>query len=126
MRKFHNSELVWIDQQNVVVAAQTTPQEGEEGDVLTAQQSPQLAPPPMYRVVVLNDDYTPMEFVVEILTLFFGLSEEQATQVMMQVHVQGRASVGWYTRDVAETKAMQVIEYAQKNQHPLMCRVERA
>ena len=97
----------------------------EEG-VTVEKNLPQLAPPPMYKVVMLNDDYTPMEFVVEVLESFFGLQREQATRIMLQIHQQGRAAVGCYTRDIAETKAMQVIDFAQQNQHPLLCQVEQA
>ncbi len=98
----------------------------EDTESVVLEQTPQLAPPPMYKVVLLNDDYTPMDFVVDVLLFFFGLQKEQATQVMMQIHLRGRAAVGLYTRDVAETKAMQVIDYAQQHQHPLMCQIERA
>lgn len=80
----------------------------------------------MYKVLLLNDDYTPMDFVVEVLEHFFGLDREGATRVMLTIHTQGRAAAGVYTRDIAETKAMQVTDYAQQNQHPLMCTVEQA
>ncbi len=79
----------------------------------------------MYQVVMLNDDYTPMDFVVEVLKRFFGMNEEKATQVMMTVHTQGKAVCGIYTRDVAETKAAQVNIYAAECQHPLLCELEK-
>ncbi len=75
---------------------------------------------------MINDDYTPMEFVVEVLEVFFGMKREKATQVMLTVHTQGRAVCGVYTRDIAETKAMQVNQYARENQHPLLCEIEAA
>ena len=85
---------------------------------------PKLKRPPMYKVMLLNDDYTPMDFVVEILELFFSMSREKATQVMLTVHVQGKAVCGIYTRDIAETKAAQVNQYSRENQHPLLCEIE--
>lgn len=89
-----------------------------------AQAKPELKEPRKYKVVLLNDDYTPMEFVVEILKHFFHLKEEIATQIMLQVHVQGRGVCGVFTRDIAETKVVMVNEYARNNQHPLLCRME--
>ncbi|TGG95660.1 ATP-dependent Clp protease adapter ClpS [Natronospirillum operosum] len=85
---------------------------------------PQLKQPDMYRVVLLNDDYTPMEFVVEILTLFFNMDREQATQVMLAVHTRGKGVCGVYTKDIAETKAAQVNQCARDHEHPLLCEVE--
>lgn len=96
-----------------------------EGGVVLEESKADLAPPPMYQIVMLDDDFTPMEFVVDVLQLFFGMNREKATQIMLTVHTQGRASCGTFTRDVAETKAAQVIKYARENQHPLMCEVER-
>ncbi|MFP5429835.1 MAG: ATP-dependent Clp protease adapter ClpS [Gammaproteobacteria bacterium] len=97
-----------------------------EGDVAVQDSRPQLAPPPMYKVIILNDDYTPMDFVVEVLEGFFNMDREKATRVMLAIHTQGEATCGVYTRDVAETKSAQVVDYAQQNQHPLLCRVEKA
>lgn len=73
---------------------------------------------------MLNDDYTPMDFVVETLELFFSMSREKATKVMILVHTQGKAVCGVYTRDIAETKAAQVNQYAEENEHPLLCEIE--
>lgn len=78
----------------------------------------------MYKVLLLNDDYTPMEFVVHILEKFFAMNREKATQIMLTVHTQGAATVGIFTRDVAETKSEQVNLYAQENNHPLMSTIE--
>lgn len=97
-----------------------------DGDAVVQEAKPKLKPPTMYKVVMLNDDYTPMEFVVEILEQFFGMNRAQATQVMLQVHTQGKGVCGVYTRDVAETKAAQVNDYARSNQHPLLCEIEEA
>jgi ATP-dependent Clp protease adaptor protein ClpS len=82
--------------------------------------------PSLYQVIILNDDYTPMEFVVDVLCTVFHMDEKTATNVMLQVHYQGKGVCGYYTRDVAETKAAQVIELARRSGHPLMCQVEGA
>ncbi len=92
--------------------------------VLEAPAKPKIKKPPLYRVVLLNDDYTPMEFVVEVLQTFFGLDREKATQVMLAVHTQGKATCGIFPRDIAETKSAQVNQYAQENQHPLISEIE--
>ena len=80
--------------------------------------------PPMYKVLLLNDDYTPMEFVVLVLQKFFGMTRERATQVMLKVHREGMGVCGVYPRDVALTKVQQVAGYARKHQHPLQCVME--
>ena len=80
--------------------------------------------PPMYKVLLLNDDYTPMEFVVLVLQKFFGMTRERATQVMLKVHREGMGVCGVYPRDVASTKVQQVAAYAHKHQHPLQCVME--
>lgn len=94
----------------------------EETDVLVAE--PELKKPPMYAVVFYNDDYTPMEFVVEILQSMFGHSLERATEVMLNVHYQGKGIAGIYPRDIAETKAQMVSKEARLAGHPLMCEIE--
>ena len=81
-------------------------------------------PPPLYKVLLLNDDYTPMEFVVKVLESIFFLGREQATRVMLKVHNEGVGVAGVYPRDVAETKVHQVTEYAHSKQHPLQCVME--
>lgn len=85
---------------------------------------PALKEPRRYKVVLLNDDYTPMDFVVDVLRRFFYLGEEMATKVMLQVHFQGRGVCGIFTRDIAETKVALVNDYAKVNQHPLLCSME--
>ncbi|MEQ8484051.1 MAG: ATP-dependent Clp protease adapter ClpS [Pseudomonadales bacterium] len=92
----------------------------------TATAKPDLKRPPMYKVILLNDDYTPMEFVVHVLEVFFAMNREKATQIMLTVHTQGSAVVGLFPRDIAETKSEQVNQYAQENQHPLISTVEMA
>ena len=102
------------------------PDYDQEGDVALAEAKPELKPPSMYQVVLLNDDYTPMEFVVEILEMFFNMNREKATQVMLTVHTQGKGICGIYTRDIAETKAAQVNQYAKDCEHPLLAEIEVA
>jgi len=87
---------------------------------------PKLKKPPLYKVLLLNDDYTPMEFVVEVLEHFFHMDREKATQVMLHVHTRGMGVCGIFTRDVAETKVAQVNDYSRANQHPLLCTMEEA
>ena len=85
---------------------------------------PKTKKPAMYKVLMLNDDYTPMEFVVEILETYFSMGREKATQVMLTVHTKGKGVCGIYPRDTAETKATQVNQYARDSGHPLLCEVE--
>lgn len=99
---------------------------GRQEDLTVAPSKPALKRPARYRVVLLNDDYTPMDFVVDVLMKFFGMNEEKATQVMLLVHTQGKAVCGVYTRDIAETKAAQVNQYSSEFEHPLLCEIERA
>lgn len=121
------TELSMVDRFHLVFshAGDERPSE-DEGEGLALQDAePDFAPPPMYRVVLLNDDYTPMDFVVEVLEKFFAMDREAATRVMLAVHNQGRAVCGIYTRDIAETRAMQVNQYARECQHPLLCEAEK-
>ncbi len=96
-----------------------------EGDVVLQEEKAKLAPPPRYQVIMLDDDFTPMEFVVDVLQKFFAMNLETATQIMLTVHTKGRASCGTFSKDIAETKVAQIIKYAREYQHPLMCEVER-
>ena len=93
-------------------------------DTLLEAQKSKLKPPPMFKVMLLNDDYTPMEFVVLVLQKFFGMSRERATQVMLKVHREGIGVCGVYPKDIATTKVQQVGAYARKHQHPLQCVME--
>jgi ATP-dependent Clp protease adaptor protein ClpS len=88
------------------------------------EAKPKLKRPPLYKVILLNDDFTPMDFVIEVLMDFFAMSEEKATQVMLQIHTQGVGVCGTYSKDVAETKVYIVNEYSREHQHPLMCSME--
>ncbi|EED32911.1 Sua5/YciO/YrdC/YwlC [gamma proteobacterium NOR5-3] len=96
----------------------------DDGGLALQEAKPQLKRPPLYKVVLLNDDYTPMEFVVEVLEVFFKMNREQATQVMLTVHTQGKGVCGIYTKDIAETKSAQVNQFARDHQHPLLCEIE--
>ena len=90
------------------------------------EQTPKLKPPKQYKVFVINDDYTPMEFVVQVLTMFFSMDHAKATRVMMSVHTKGKGICGIFSHEIAETKVDQVNEYSRMNQHPLMCTMEEA
>ncbi len=99
----------------------TTPNTG-----VVVKARPRTKKPAMYKVLMLNDDYTPMEFVVLVLVHFFALDLERATQVMLHVHTRGRGVCGVYSREVAESKVAQVNEFSRLNQHPLLCTMEKA
>jgi ATP-dependent Clp protease adaptor protein ClpS len=98
---------------------------GTVGQVVTKTKD-QTQKPAMYKVLLLNDDYTPMEFVVGVLQKFFGKGREQATQIMLKVHHEGRGVCGVYPRDIAATKVEQVCSYSRQHQHPLQCVMEEA
>ncbi|GHC31358.1 ATP-dependent Clp protease adapter ClpS [Aidingimonas halophila] len=102
------------------------PQEEDDPDLAVQTSDPELAEPPLYKVVLHNDDFTPMEFVVEVLQSFFSMDNEKAVQVMLAVHTQGKATCGIFTRDIAETKSHQVNQYARECQHPLLCDIDAA
>ncbi|THD83470.1 ATP-dependent Clp protease adapter ClpS [Aliigemmobacter aestuarii] len=99
---------------------------GRDGDpaVLTKTRT-RTQRPPMYKVLLLNDDYTPMEFVVHVLERFFGMSHAQAFEIMLTVHKKGLAVVGVFSFEVAETKVAQVMDFARRHQHPLQCTMEK-
>ena len=94
--------------------------------VVVEEARPQVKQPPLYQVVLLNDDYTPMEFVVDILQRFFSMDRTKATRVMLEVHTKGKGVCGVFTYEIAETKVAQVIAYARQHQHPLMATLEEA
>ena len=100
--------------------------DNQHGDGLALQEAkPKLKKPPQYRVILLNDDYTPMDFVVHILESFFVMDRETATRVMLEVHTKGKGVCGIFTYDIAETKVSLVNQYSRENQHPLMCDMEK-
>lgn len=97
-----------------------------EYGVMVETAKPEVLRPPLYTVLLLNDDFTPMDFVVEVLQVFFALNREKATQIMLHVHTRGKGVCGVYTREVAESKVTQVNEFARMHQHPLLCSMEKA
>jgi len=99
------------------------PQHYLDGPVVQ-EAKPRLQKPQLFKVILLNDDYTPMEFVVIILERFFAKNREDATRIMLHVHQKGIGICGIYTREIAETKVRQVLAYAQEHQHPLQCTME--
>ena len=113
---------------NLTVQCSSSPDEEHEIDrdtgTITREKEPELKKPPLYKVVLINDDYTPMDFVVEILRVFFGMNVEKATQIMLKVHTEGKGVCGVFSKDVAETKAAQVNDYSRECEQPLLCSVE--
>lgn len=99
---------------------------GTDNDFSVLEARPKVKRPRMYKVVLHNDDYTPMEFVVLLLEQIFAMPRDKATQVMLHVHTRGKGVCGVFTREIAETKVAQVTEYSRQNQHPLLCAMEEA
>lgn len=104
----------------------TRKQNAADDDLSVQEAKPALKRPPLFQVVLLNDDYTPMDFVVQLLEMIFTMTREKATQVMLHVHTRGRGVCGVFTRDIAETKVEQVNTFAREHQHPLKCIMEKA
>jgi len=98
---------------------------GDE-DLALKEAKPEIKEPPLYKVVLINDDFTPMEFVVMLLEKLFAMDREKATRIMLHIHTQGKGVCGIYTHEIAETKVAQANEYAQRHQHPLLCSMEEA
>ena len=96
-----------------------------EHGIAVEKARPEVARPPLFQVVLLNDDFTPMDFVVEVLRSFFSMDQEKAVQVMLHVHTRGKGVCGVFTREVAETKVTQVNDYSRNHQHPLLCTMEK-
>ncbi len=99
--------------------------DNDEG-LVVQEARPAVKPPSLYKVVIMNDDYTPMEFVVHILEQYFSMNREKATQIMMHVHMQGKGLCGIFTKEIAETKVSQVNDYSREHMHPLLCSMETA
>ena len=95
-------------------------------DLAVEEAQPKVKPPPLYRVVLINDDFTPMEFVVDILESVFGMERTRATQVMLEVHTKGKGICGVFNYEIAETKVAQVMSIANQHQHPLLCTMEES
>ena len=103
----------------------TKKKDTDQDSLVLTQTKPKTKKPPMYKVLLLNDDFTPMEFVVHILERFFNIDHQQAVSIMLAIHQKGLAVVGIYPHEIAETKVAQVMEFSQKNQHPLQCTMEK-
>ncbi len=102
-------------------------QQFDDDETLLLQRTkPKLEKPPLFKVILINDDYTPMEFVVHVLESIFGHDRENATRIMLNVHKQGKGVCGIYTKDIAETKVAQVNSYSRQNKHPLLCDLEES
>ncbi len=101
-----------------------SPPEQPGHSLVVEEAEPRTKKPPLYQVVLLNDDYTPMEFVVDVLERIFGLDRPKATRIMLEVHTRGKGICGVYTFEIAETKVAQVTTYARQHQHPLLCTME--
>lgn len=97
-----------------------------QGTFAVEEARPKTKKPPLFKVVLINDDYTPMEFVVHVLESFFNMDAETAVRVMLHVHTRGKGVCGIFTRDIAESKVAQVNEYSRANHHPLLCAMEEA
>ena len=97
-----------------------------DGGLAVEEEKPKLKPPKQFKVIVNNDDYTPMEFVIQVLMMYFSMDDAKATRVMMAVHTKGKGICGVFSHEIAETKVDQVNEYSRLNQHPLMCTMEEA
>ena len=97
-----------------------------ESGLVVQESRPEVSEPKRYMVILVNDDFTPMEFVVEILRQFFNLDEETATRIMLNVHTKGKGVCGVFSKDIAETKVVMVNEFARENEHPLLCTMEQA
>ena len=97
----------------------------QDGEIAVQEARPKLKRPSLYRVILNNDDYTPMDFVVEILESFFNINIETATRIMLDVHKSGKGICGIFSREIAETKVAQVNNYSRENQHPLLCTMEK-
>jgi ATP-dependent Clp protease adaptor protein ClpS len=96
----------------------------DERGLVVEEAAPKTKKPPLFQVILLNDDFTPMEFVVEVLELIFGMDRQKATRIMLEVHTKGKARCGVYTYEIAETKVAQVCSYARQHQHPLLSTLE--
>ena len=113
---------------DIPIQVSSGPDEEHEIDrdigTITKEKEPELKKPPLYKVVLINDDYTPMEFVIYVLQTFFSYDKEKATQIMLAVHTKGKGVCGIYTKEVAETKSNQINNFAKQNEHPLVSDIE--
>jgi ATP-dependent Clp protease adaptor protein ClpS len=128
MRRSGKGGLAFLERLSVRGAGPNGP-DGDDGNrsgtAIITKTKPRTKRPNLYRVLLLNDDYTPMDFVVHVLERFFNKSREDATRIMLHVHQNGVGECGIYTYEVAETKVTQVMDFARKHQHPLQCVMEK-
>ena len=113
-----------IDETRAMSERQSSKPIADGHDLAVEETAPKVKRPSLYRVILINDDYTPMEFVVEILESVFGMERNKATRVMLEVHTKGKGICGTFSYDIAETKVAQVMSIAQQQQHPLLCTME--
>jgi len=111
---------------SLMVKNQSDEDMDNDSGLMVQESRPEVAEPKRYMVILINDDFTPMEFVVLILKEFFNLDEEAATRIMLNVHTKGKGVCGIYSKDIAETKVVMVNEFAKENEHPLLCTMEQA
>ena len=104
----------------------TDQREQSDYGLIVEEARPRLKRPPLFKVVLLNDDYTPMEFVVDVLQNIFGMDRTKATRIMLEVHTRGKGICGVFTYEIAETKVSQVNSYSRQHQHPLLCTMEES
>jgi ATP-dependent Clp protease adaptor protein ClpS len=96
-----------------------------DDDLAVEESRPKVKRPPLYKVILLNDDYTPMDFVVHVLEIFFSVDRDNATRVMLEIHTRGKGVCGIFTHEIAESKVSLVNDYSKENQHPLLCTMEK-
>ncbi len=126
MKKNSESSLRQVLKKELVIRNQSEDENDHDSGLVVQETRPEVAEPKRYMVILVNDDFTPMEFVVLILKEFFNLDEEAATRIMLNVHTKGKGVCGIYSKDIAETKVVMVNEYARENEHPLLCTMEQA
>ena len=119
-------DTIKISETSAMTERKSTDPIADGHDLAVEEVAPKLKQPSLYRVVLINDDYTPMEFVVEVLESVFGMERNRATRVMLEVHTKGKGMCGIFTYEIAETKVAQVMGVAQQQQHPLLCTMEES
>ena len=119
-------QQTWVEMTSLDIIMQDPSDGDDEGDAsVIVETRPKTKRPPLYKVLLLNDDYTPMEFVVAVLERFFGMNHSQAFEIMLTVHKKGLAVVGVFSHEIAETKVSQVMDFSRRHQHPLQCTMEK-
>lgn len=124
--KNSNNDFNDMLKNKLLITNQSEEDNDHDSGLMVQESRPEVAEPKRYMVILVNDDFTPMEFVVLILKEFFNLDEEAATRIMLNVHTKGKGVCGIYSKDIAETKVVMVNEFARENEHPLLCTMEQA